>query len=78
MPATELSEWIAFASIEPFGEAREDLRAALICCTIANYIKAANGSKSKPCKIEDFMLKFDPPEQQSTENMKTMLKMLSG
>ncbi len=78
MPATELSEWIAFASIEPIGEARADMRAAMICCTFANYFAASQGSKAPPCKLEDFMPKFDPPKQQSEDDMKTILKGLSG
>ncbi len=73
MPAPELSDWIAYASIEPIGEARADMRAAMICCTFANYFKASQGSKTPPCKLEDFMLKFDPPEQQTNEDMKAML-----
>ena len=78
MPSTEFSEWIAFASIEPIGDARADMQAAIIACTFANYFKAANGSKSKPCSIEDFMPKFDPPKQQSADYMKAIMKTLSG
>ncbi len=74
----ELSEWIAYASIEPIGENRQDLRFAMLACTIANLVKGAVGSKGKPSKLEDFLLKFDPPKQQSTENMKSMMRMLSG
>ena len=77
MPATELSEWIAFASIEPIGEARADWRAAMIACTFANYFKASQGSKTTPCKLEDFLFKFDPPKQQSEGNMKMILKGLA-
>jgi len=74
----ELSEWMAYSSIEPIGEYRMDLRFAMLACTIVNIIKGATGAKGKPSKIEDFMLKFDPPKQQSMDNMKTRLKMLSG
>ncbi len=78
MPATELSEWIAFASIEPIGEARADMRMAMICCTFANYFKASQGSKTPPLKLEAFMFKFDRPKQQSEGNMKMILRALSG
>ena len=69
----ELSEWMAYASIEPIGEKRQDLRFAMLACTIANLIKGAVGGKGKPSKMDDFMLKFDPPKQQSDQNMKIML-----
>lgn len=78
MPATEFSDWIAFASIEPIGDARADMRAALEACTFANYFKAANGSKTPPCKLEDFLFKFDPPKPQSDDHMKAILRGVSG
>ncbi len=66
----ELSEWQAYSLIEPFGEARADLRSATIACVIAN----ANRGKGQPAfKLEDFILKFEPPEQQSKKDMKTVL-----
>ncbi len=77
MPSTELSEWIAFASIEPIGEARADMRMAMMCCTFANYFKASQGSKTPPLKLEDFLFKFDPPKQQSDDHMKMILRGLA-
>ena len=35
--SAELTEWIAYAKIEPFGELRNDLRAGVISATIATY-----------------------------------------
>jgi len=73
----ELSEWAAYYSIEPFGERREDLRAAMMACTIAN---AAGGrGKNKPAfKLKDFLLNFEPPKQQSNDEMKSILKAIAG
>ncbi len=73
MPAPELLEWMAYASIEPIGETRMDMRFAVLACTIANLIKSAAGDKGKPSKPEDFMFTFDPPKQQSPQDMKAML-----
>jgi len=36
LSSQELSEWMAYYSIEPFGPAREDYRAGLIAATTAN------------------------------------------
>jgi len=64
----ELSEWMAFYSIEPFGELRADMRAAMVAFHIAA------GAGAKDIKIEDFLLKFDPPKQQSLEEIKAVLR----
>lgn len=51
----ELSEWMAYNEIEPFGEDREDLRMGIIASTIANVNRA---SGKKPYKPQDFMPVF--------------------
>ena len=67
---------MAFYSIEPFGEKRADLRAAMIACTVAN---AAGGrGKGKPAfTVGDFCLKFEPKKQQSISDMKMILRSVS-
>ena len=47
MTAKELTEWMVFYSIEPFGPAREDYRAALQASITAN----AAGAKVQPDEI---------------------------
>ncbi len=69
----ELSEWMAYASIEPIGEKRMDLRFAMLACTISNGIRGACGCKKPPLKLKDFLLNFDPPEQQTPDQMKAIL-----
>lgn len=44
---------MAYYQVEPFGEEREDLRAALICQTMANINR---GKNTTPFKLDDFML----------------------
>jgi hypothetical protein len=54
----ELAEWQAFSLLEPFGERRADLRAAIIASTIAN----ANRDKDKkpePFTPHDFMPNYE-------------------
>lgn len=70
MSSKELTEWMAFASIEPIGESRQDLRIAMLCTLVYNAIKG----KGKAAKIDDFVLKFDPPKKQSMEEMQAILK----
>lgn len=65
MPSYLLSEWIAYYKMEPFGEQRADLRAAIIACTVAN---SNRGKDQKALKVEDFMPKFEE-QKQSMEEM---------
>ena len=71
--AKEIAEWKAYDRIEPFGEERQDLRAALICCTLANIHR---GKNQPPFKIDDFLMKFAEKQEQTEEEMKTILNML--
>lgn len=55
--SAEFGEWIAFYSIEPFGDRIEDLRAGITTSVIAN----ANRSKdTKPFKPLDFIPWAEP------------------
>jgi hypothetical protein len=70
--SAELTEWMAFDAIDPFGEERADLRAGIIASVTANHSFAP---PSKPRQPSDYMLfhvkqepapLFDPdPEKQS-------------
>lgn len=51
MPAHEFMAWAEYHAVEPFGEARADLRMAILASLTAN-IHAARGKKFKP---SDFM-----------------------
>lgn len=52
LDAAELTEWIAFDSIETIGEARADLRAGIISAATANH---GYRSPPEPYKASDFM-----------------------
>jgi hypothetical protein len=56
MTSEELTEWMAYGEIEPFGEVRSDLRMAKICETMVNVNRV---SKDSPvAKVSDFMPDF--------------------
>ena len=65
MSSAELTEWMAFAEVEPFGEERADLRSAIVAQVIANVNRRPG---TKAYRVEDFMPKFDQraptPEQE--------------
>lgn len=55
----ELSEWMAFYELEPFGDERADLRSGIVASTIANVNRAKGG---KEYSFRDFMPKFEGGE----------------
>ena len=73
MSARELSEWMAYAQIEPFGEKRADLRSGIVASTMANIHRG----KRKPFKAEDFMPEFERQEK-APEEMQAMLRQMFG
>ena len=57
----ELTEWMVYAQVEPFGEERGDLRAGIVASTIANVNRDAK-KRRKPFEPEEFMPKFGKEE----------------
>jgi len=55
MSSHELSEWMAYLAVEPFGEERADYRAAIGHALLANINR---GKRSKTYTPEDFMPRF--------------------
>lgn len=75
MSSRELSEWMAFSSLEPFGEIREDYRAGLLCATIAN----ASGNYKKNLTPDDFISIFkQTPTNQGPSKMHQQINLLMG
>ena len=71
MDSRELSEWMAYARLEPWGELRDDLRIGQVCATLANINRTKrSGRVFKP---EDFMgylareVRRDDPHRVSRE-----------
>ena len=59
LDSSEITEWIAYDQLEPFGEQREDLRVGQICSTVANH---SFSPPKKPHRPSDYML-FSPERQ---------------
>lgn len=54
----ELTEWMAFDAVEPFGEQRDDLRAGIVASTMAN----CHRSRGPAFKPQDFMPFAEKPK----------------
>jgi len=59
MSSAELTEWIAFYSLEPFGGDTQYIGHAITAATVANV----NRGKKKAAKVEEFMPKFEQKAQ---------------
>lgn len=70
----ELSEWMQFYTLDPWGTQRDDLQAGIIASTIAN----ANSSKGKAFQPMDFMPYSDGKQEQTTDDMKALLNTMAG
>ncbi len=77
MSATELTQWMAYAAIEPFGERRADLRIAQLCALIAN-VNRDRKRRPKPFSIEDFLLFREPVEREVRHDAKGLRAALSA
>jgi hypothetical protein len=66
MSSQELTEWMAFYSLEPFGREIEMYGHAITASTIANVNRDKN---SKPFKPGDFVPKFQLGEQGVNEQL---------
>ena len=65
MSSREFSEWIAFYSLEPFGEDREDLRSGIVASVVANTVRDPE-SQPEPFQPADFMPRFGAEDEEET------------
>lgn len=70
----ELSEWMAYYEVNPFGSVRDDLQAGIVASTIANVNRGKNDKSFTP---SDFMPYMDKPEQ-SEGDMQAVMDALAG
>jgi len=77
MSSAELTEWMAFFSLEPWGTEVEDWRAAMVASVIANVNR--DPKKRKPYEPKDFMPRYEPQvQEQSWEEQARLLALALG
>lgn len=76
LDSRELTEWMAYERVEPFGVVRDNLHAGVVAATVAN----ANRSKSaKPFQPTDFLLEFGKRRDGPTaETMMAQMGMIAA
>lgn len=78
MPAGELTQWMAYEMIEPFGERRADLRMGISTAALLNRQRSRGMRMVQP---KDLMPNFDAAYKpaQTTDEMKALVeRALSG
>lgn len=73
MSAAEFMEWRLLEQIEPFGDRRSDVGAAMICTTLANIHR---GEKTKPYSLSDFIPQWDPPAPARAQTPEEQLQIM--
>jgi hypothetical protein len=58
----ELSEWMAYYRLEPFGDERGDLQAGIVASAVYNVYR--DPRKTDPFEPRDFLLEFAEPEEE--------------
>lgn len=76
MSSREISEWMAFFSLEPWGTEVEDWRAGMVAATIANVNRDTKRQR-KPFQPSDFMPQREPQraEEQGWEEQARILEL---
>jgi hypothetical protein len=78
MSSREFSEWQAYFRLEPFGEDRADIRAALVASVVANVNRNPK-KRPKAFAVKDFLLKFDQEQrEQGWEQQLSLVEMLNA
>lgn len=78
MSSAELTEWMAFFGLEPWGTEVEDWRAAMVASVIANVNR--DPKKRKSYEPKDFMPRYEAPQvqEQSWEEQARLLALAFG
>ena len=75
MSSKELTGWMVFYGLEPFGSEAPYIGHAITASTIANVNRKKG---TKPITPEDMMPKFEKPKQQTTDEMIGVARMLTA
>ena len=72
MDSRDLTEWLAFSTLEPIGDHRADIQAATIACAVISSV----GVK---CKLADWIPDYDKKvEPETPEEKNKKFRMILG
>jgi hypothetical protein len=79
MTMSDIMELQAYWNIQPWGAMIDDLRAARMCATIANFSMAVDWKKrgKKPFQPSDFLPEYKAPEKKTAKQQIAHAKMIT-
>ena len=74
----ELTEWIAYANVEPFGEDRADIRAALIAAVIAETVRDKKKRRKPftPAEFVKMLPRFEEEKRRPRQTMEEQIRIV--
>jgi len=75
--AAELTEWMAYYNLEPFGDTRADIRSAIVASTVANTARDAK-RKPQPFEPREFMPTFKREKGADTNRLLRIAEILNA
>jgi flagellar basal body rod protein FlgC len=73
MDSAEMTEWVAYAQLDPFGNVRSDLQAGVVASTVAN-VNRDKKKKKAPYEPHDFVLRFERQAKQQRTPEELLVK----
>lgn len=70
----QMTEWMIYGSLEPFGEHANWIRSAVAICT---YVNSKKKKGSKRCEVKDFMPGYYFPEKDKEQSPQEMMAVLN-
>ena len=74
MTSRQFTDWLAYYSVDPFGDQRADLRAGIVSAVVANRWR---GKNEQPLEPSDFM-PFRVRKAQTPDEMRSVLASVLG
>lgn len=68
----ELSEWMAYYKLDPFGGERGDLQAGIVASTVAN-VNRDSKKRRKPFEPKDFMVDWAAQNEPKTADISALM-----
>lgn len=73
----ELSEWMAYAQLDPFGQERGDLQAGIVAATVANTARDTD-KRRRPFRADEFMPSFFEEKRQTAAEQLRVAQMFAA
>lgn len=75
--AYEMTEWMAYERIDPFGNQRQDYHMAMICSSLYNVIQSF-GKQRKTFTPDQFMPEFGGKQEKGEDELLAIVEQLNA